>query len=137
MPVRAAQFPFLHETGHRLTTPRRRILDVLPATPTSAQELFGMLRRKGVKSDLVTVYRTLDLFTRLGLVQKTQFGDQTARYELVGATGHHHHLVCEQCGSIEDVPLDEQMLLGQVGKKSKFQVTRHTLEFFGRCIKCQ
>lgn len=96
-----------------------------------------MLRQKGVKSDLVTVYRTLDLFTQLGLVQKTQFGDQTVRYELVGATGHHHHLVCEQCGSIEDVPLDEQMLLGQVGKKSKFQVTRHVLEFFGRCVKCQ
>lgn len=110
----------------------------LSPVPASAHEVMEVLKQKNVRTDLATIYRTLDLFGELGLVEKIQFGDKTARYELTaGQTHHHHHLICDNCGKVEDIPLDEKVLTGQIEEKSKFKVDRHSLEFFGMCVKCQ
>lgn len=127
----------LQQVGYKTTLPRREILSILNSTPTSAQGIFEILKQKQIKTDLVTIYRTLDLFTKLGFVRKTQFGDKIARFEFVASENHHHHLVCENCGDISDIPLDEKSLIKQVEQKSKFKVSRHSLEFFGVCQKCQ
>lgn len=83
---------------------------------------------------MVTVYRTLDLLSELGLVRRLDLGDGS-RYEL--AEDHHHHLICEDCGSVvefELCPLDLRML-PEVGED--FEVRSHSLEVYGRCSSCR
>ncbi|MGH3147320.1 MAG: Fur family transcriptional regulator [Rubrobacter sp.] len=83
---------------------------------------------------LVTVYRTLDLFSELGLVRRLDLGDRP-RYEL--AEDHHHHLICEDCGSVaefEQCPLDPRLLAGLA---EGFEARSHSLEVFGRCSSCR
>ena len=92
---------------------------------------------KGLKADLVTSYRTLELFNDLGFVQKIQFEDNIARFELIEKQNHHHHLVCIECGKREDIALDELPFIRQIQKQSDFKVQRHALEFFGFCIICR
>ena len=128
----------LKKAGHKITAPRVEILEVLSAkTPVNSQEVFEILKRKGTGVDLVTVYRTLELFKNLGFINKTKFEDGVARYELINEDEHHHHLVCIKCGDVEDVEINEDSPLKQIEKKSKFKVERHSLEFFGFCKKCQ
>ncbi len=82
---------------------------------------------------LVTVYRTLDLLSELGLVRRLDLGEGP-RYEL--AEDHHHHLICEDCGSVsefEQCPLDLERL-PQMEKG--FQVKSHSVEVYGRCASC-
>ncbi len=128
----------LKETGYKLTTPRIEILKVLSVkNPLSAQEVFEHLKTKGLNIDLVTAYRTLELFKDLGFIQKVQFQDKTARYELIKENEHHHHLVCIKCGNIEDIEISEESFVKQIEKQSAFKIQRHALEFFGFCTKCQ
>lgn len=126
----------LKQTGFKITTPRKEILNTLSREPLSAQEVFEVLKQKGFNPDLVTVYRTLDLFTKLEIVRKIQFEDKIARFELL-SDKHHHHLVCIKCGSLDDVIINEEILVRQIKKQSKFKVERHALEFFGFCKGCQ
>ena len=83
---------------------------------------------------MVTVYRTLDLLSELGLVRRLDLGDGP-RYEL--AEDHHHHLICEGCGSVEEFeqcPLDPERLPHVSGD---FEVRAHSLEVYGRCSSCR
>ncbi len=127
----------LKQTGFKITAPRKEILNILSTQPLGAQEVFEVLKQKGFNPDLVTVYRTLELFTKLGLVRKTQFEDKTARFELISGQKHHHHLVCIKCGSIEDAVINEDLFIKQIKKQSNFKVERHALEFFGFCKNCK
>ena len=126
----------LKQEGYSLTQPRRAILAVLSPTPLSAQDLEKKLKRRGIKIDLVTIYRVLDIFAKLGFVRKTQFEEKTARYEMVVGQKHHHHAICQACGTIEDIAIDEKRLIKQVEQRAKFRVQRHAVEFFGLCLKC-
>ncbi len=128
----------LKSVGYKLTKPRVEILKILSSkNPLSAQEVFEDMKHKGVGVDLVTIYRTLELFNDLGITRKNQFEDNITRYELVDKNDHHHHLICTNCGKIEDVALNENKFVSQIERKSKFKVLRHSLEFFGLCQKCQ
>lgn len=127
----------LRQQGYRFTSQREQILEALSNHPQSVEEILAALKHKGAKADKVTIYRTLDRFTDLGIVSKTQFRDKTAKYELLNETDHHHHLVCDNCGSVKDIELKEQALIKQVTKGSDFQVKSHSLEFFGLCANCQ
>src|SRR3712207_9164873 len=83
---------------------------------------------------LVTVYRTLDLLSELGVVRRLDLGDGP-RYEL--AEDHHHHLICAGCGSVaefEQCPLDPARL-PQVW--SDFEIRAHSLEVYGTCADCR
>ena len=83
---------------------------------------------------MVTVYRTLHLLSELGLVRRLDLGDGP-RYEL--AEDHHHHLICEACGSVaefDQCPLDLGRL-PEVG--GNFEVHAHSLEVYGRCSSCR
>ena len=127
----------LQKKGYKLTNSRRQILSILNAKPVSVSDIQETLKHKSVSIDIVTIYRNLELLENLGFVQKTQFADKSARYEIVVNNVHHHHLICKNCGDIEDIPLDEKSLLSEVAKRSKFKIEKHNLEFFGICIQCQ
>ena len=127
----------IRQKGNRVTVARQEVLKVLSSCPLSAKEIAGVLKKKRVKVDLVTIYRTLEFLTSLDFVNKTQFEGKEAKYELADKQNHHHHLVCEKCASTEDIYLNEEKLIKQVEKQSNFKLIRHSLEFFGICKNCQ
>src|SRR5918994_4537789 len=113
-------------------TPQR--LTVLQALVEEPHQTMWEIRQRCPEVGMVTVYRTLDLFTELGIVRRMELGDG-ARYEL--AEDHHHHMVCESCGDIsefEECPLDQKLLpVGSFG----FEVHAHSIEVYGRCVGCR
>lgn len=107
---------------------------VLEAIRAEQHQSLEGIRSRCPGVGMVTVYRTLDLLSELGLVRRLDLGDGP-RYEL--AEDHHHHLICEGCGSVEEFercPLDLR-LLPEVG--GGFEVRAHSLEVYGRCTSCR
>ncbi len=130
---------FLDARKVRVTPIRRAILSVLAAfvEPLRAEDVHARLATP--KPDLVTVYRTLELFSTLGLVRPVRFHEDSARYELSDAVRqHHHHHVCVSCGKITDVPTCIfDGIPERVEKEARVTVTGHMLELFGLCTGCR
>lgn len=99
-------------------------------SPVDAATLVDKL-----KVNKTTVYRQIEKLIISDEIIEVQFGDGKKRYEIKGLN-HHHHLICNKCGKLEDISLDENVILKEVAKKSKFNVQRHNLEFFGLCMDC-
>lgn len=101
---------------------------------------FTLVKQKSPEIGLATVYRTLEILTDLKVVDKVSFNDGLARYDLrkEGAKHFHHHLLCLECGNIEEV---EEDLLGEVEQvieqRYHFMVKDHRLTFHGICEECQ
>jgi len=128
----------LKDKGYKLTTPRKLILDKLSQYPLTIAEIAEKLKNNKVKVDLVSIYRTLELFVELGVVHTIEFGDGKKRYELADDKNHHHHLICNNCGKVEDIKLTiEEKMLSDIKHQTDFKVERHSLELFGLCINCQ
>jgi Fur family transcriptional regulator, ferric uptake regulator len=133
----------LADRGFRLTAPRRAVVNVLvdEASPLSVAEIHARLRKKRV--NLVSVYRTMHLLRTLGILQVADTSKGIQRFELAEAfTGHHHHLICQSCGRVQDLDgcvLAEKSLMAlnsQVRRVQKFRVTAHDLKLFGLCRDC-
>ena len=123
-----------------MTAARQAILDILGrlAHPMTTKEIFEALPKN--ECDLATVYRSMRLLEDMGMVKRFDFGDGTARFELLeeGDDGHHHHLVCTRCAEI--VELDECSILEveeRIAALNGFKAVTHKLEFFGLCPECQ
>lgn len=128
----------LKDKGYKLTTPRKLVLDQLSQFPLTISEIADKLKKNTIKVDLVSVYRTLELFVGLGIVYAVEFGDGKRRYELIDSKNHHHHLVCQTCGKVENIKLSlEKKMLSEIKSQSAFKVERHSLELFGLCVNCQ
>ncbi len=127
----------LKKQGYRSTKPRQEVIKVLNARPLTVGEIYSTLQKKHIKIDLASVYRSLDLFLKMGVVNSIDLGEDKRRYELVQSQNHHHHLVCNHCGKIEDVKFDENLFDDKIIKKSHFKIDHHHLEFFGLCKNCQ
>lgn len=122
--------------GVRFTKPRKLVFEALEylSKPVSANEINDYLKNR---VDLTSVYRTLNLLVKSEMVNVILFGEGKKRYELKKEHGHHHHLVCENCGKVENIEMKENYLLRNVSELSKFKVRKHNLEFFGLCPDCQ
>jgi Fur family ferric uptake transcriptional regulator len=130
----------LKAKGHRLTRPRQAILEHLGqvSAPQSATEIRSALKMRRVSVDLVTVYRTMDVLKRLGLVKPVVLREGETLYELVEAGRHHHHVVCRDCGEvshIEACPLEKVQVL--IERTTGFRIDDHAMEFFGMCPQCR
>ena len=130
----------LESEGYRLTAAREIIAETLIESGghCSADELAEMVRESSPGIGRMTVYRTLELFCRLGLVRPFYPGTGAAHYALM-ESGHHHHLICSSCGQIievEDCGL-EQITQQRIGERFDFEVQGHLLEFYGLCGHCR
>jgi Fur family ferric uptake transcriptional regulator len=82
----------------------------------------------------------MQLLQKLGMVKRFDFGDGTARFELVaeGDDGHHHHLICTKCaGVVEIETCFSTELERQIARENGFESVTHRLEFYGVCPDCQ
>lgn len=121
----------------RLTTKQQAVLTQLERLqePVSAQRLYAELRQQGESLGLATVYRSLELLKRQGLVQSRTTADGEALYSPIQQD--QHYLTCLQCGN--SVPLDFcplQEMEKQLRRSQAFTIYYHTLEFFGVCEPC-
>jgi len=146
--------PGLHKWRHRFeshvsrwTAPREAILEFLSRSSKhmSVKEIYSSLHKSYPGMGLTTVYRTLELLARMGLITKLTLGDGQNRYEFKSSEKdeHHHHLICTECGKIIDYSefLDEELSLvrkteERLAKKYNFKVLDHNIEFLGICEKC-
>jgi len=129
------------KAGLRITGPRKAFASVLleATKPLSAKAILEKLKGKQVIVNKTTVYREIERLEKLGMLRGIELGDRQKYYELT-LSDHHHHLVCVECESVEDVDLNESALSKQekqFTEEKNFKVLRHSLEFFGICQKCQ
>jgi Fur family transcriptional regulator, ferric uptake regulator len=121
----------------RLTTKQQAVLTQLGRLQesVSAQRLYTELRQQGESLGLATVYRSLELLKRRGLVQSRTTADGEALYSPIQQD--QHYLTCLQCGSSVPIgfcPLQE--MEKQLRRSQAFTIYYHTLEFFGVCEPC-
>ncbi|PRO66762.1 Fur family transcriptional regulator [Alkalicoccus urumqiensis] len=132
----------LQSQSYKLTPQREATVRVLlehEDDHLSAEDVYMLVKEKYPEIGLATVYRTLELLTELKVVDKINFGDGVSRYDLrqEGAAHFHHHLVCLECGAVDEIQED---LLGdvedEVEKRWNFQIKDHRLTFHGICHRC-
>jgi len=129
----------LSEQRYRLTPQRLMILAAIEARcdHISAEEIYAQVAAKYPHVNISTVYRTLELLKRLNLVYEIDLGEGRIRYH-AEKSGHHHHLVCQNCGSEIDVdeatlsPLHAALL-----RDYGFSAELRHVAIFGLCEKCR
>lgn len=132
----------LQAQGYKLTPQREATVHVLLENEEdhlSAEDVFMLVKEKAPEIGLATVYRTLELLSELHVVEKMNFGDGVARYDLRGdsSTHHHHHLICVQCGAVDEIKEDWLLPLEEkLEKEFHFKVLDHRLDFQGICHRC-
>lgn len=137
---RAIFHEFLAKTGARWTPEREAILEAVFAIHRhfGADELYDWLRERDHRVSRATIYRTLDLLVKSGLVSDLDLGDGRTSFEHVFGHEHHDHLICTTCGrTIEFEEGDIEQLQQAVCRRMGFRAERHSLRIFGTCKNCQ
>jgi len=128
----------LKTIGLKATLPRLKILNLFENSPVrhlTAEDVYKVLINEGMDIGLATVYRVLTQFEQAGLLIRHHFESGKAVFEL-NQGGHHDHLVCLQCGRVEEF-LDAEIERRQikVAKERGFTIHDHSLHIFADCTK--
>ena len=130
----------LNQEGLRLTHPRRVVMAVLQDAhvPLAPQTIHQHSQDAHEEIGLVSVYRTLDLLTELGLVRRVH-GHEGCQGYVLASPGHHHHLVCRMCGAAVEFSGMEDLspLIEHIQDETGFIIEEHLLQFSGLCPECQ
>src|SRR5271165_3235047 len=128
----------LKTIGLKATVPRLRILELFQASKVrhlSAEDVYRLLIAENLDIGLATVYRVLTQFEHAGLLQRHHFESGKAVFELNQGT-HHDHLVCLQCGRVEeffDPEIEKRQI--KVAKDRGFEISEHALYLYAECVK--
>jgi Fur family transcriptional regulator, ferric uptake regulator len=131
----------LAEAGQRVGAARAEVIEFLAEQECcrGAQEIHEALAARGSRIGLASVYRAVDSLVDCGAAQRIEVGDGVARYEPVRAGhGHHHHLVCDDCGRLEPFHDDElERAIAAVERGTGYAVATHDVVLHGACSDCQ
>ena len=128
----------LKNMGLKATLPRLRILSLFESSPVrhlSAEDVYKTLISEGEDIGLATVYRVLTQFEQAGLLERHHFEGGKAVFELA-STAHHDHLVCLQCGRVEefyDAEIEKRQI--RIAKDRGFVIHEHSLSLYADCTK--
>jgi Fe2+ or Zn2+ uptake regulation protein len=131
----------LGRADQRYTRNRRALVEALSKTtrPLTIPEILESSRGLAMSS----TYRNLAILEQAGVVHRIVTRDEFARYELAeDLTAHHHHLICVNCGNVEDFKAPPRFedsatsALGRVATKAGFQIRSHRLDVLGLCRSC-
>jgi Fur family transcriptional regulator, ferric uptake regulator len=127
------------DAGYRITEPRRLLAGLIgeQAGHFTADDLVSTSRRRRLGVGRATIFRSLDILTDLGIVERLDL--PTGEHAFVACdAAHHHHLVCSQCGRSTDVgDLGIGRILDEVARRSGYRIESHRLELFGVCATCR
>lgn len=128
----------LKTMGLKATLPRLKVLDLFESTDKrhlAAEDVYKLLLQEGMDTGLATVYRVLTQFEQAGLLIRHHFEGGKAVYEL-NQGGHHDHLVCMQCGRVEEFFDPEiERLQKKIAQQRGFVIREHSLHLYGECTK--
>lgn len=126
----------LRAKGGRMTKKRERILGALLTfdRPAAAEEIRE--RAELPASDLVTIYRNLETFERLGVLQRVPLENGTQLFELTAPDEHYHHLICRSCHKTERIDLCVSKEVVQRAKAHGYSQIAHLMEVYGLCAEC-
>jgi Fur family transcriptional regulator, ferric uptake regulator len=122
----------------RMTRQRAALNDLLESTDDfrSAQQLHAMLKESGQSIGLATVYRTVQAMASSGDVDVLRISDGEALFRRCDR-GHHHHLVCRECGKAVEVAGEAvERWAAKVAEEHDFVDVEHTVEIVGTCSEC-
>ena len=128
----------LKDSGLKATLPRRKVLELFEQSKVrhlSAEDVYKSLMAEGIDIGLATVYRVLTQFEQAGLLSRQHFETGKAVFEL-NQGGHHDHLVCLQCGRVEefyDAEIEQRQ--SEVARKRGFELRGHSLALYADCTK--
>jgi Fur family transcriptional regulator, ferric uptake regulator len=132
----------LQDRDVRLTSGRRTIVRSLSVAdgPRSASDLYRVI---GDTVPLSSIYRSLAVLEEAGVISPHYSTKGVTRYELAEwLMGHHHHLVCLECGEVEDIEIGEEIevqleaIVESIGRDVSFTPRDHALEIEGLCARC-
>jgi Fur family transcriptional regulator, ferric uptake regulator len=119
---------------------RDDVLATLAAAPgfLAAQQVYTRLRARQIGIGLATVYRVLAALEAEGVADVVRSAGGETLYRLCRSSGHHHHLLCRDCGRAEelDAAVVERWAAG-VAREHGFDDVSHTVEIVGRCSRCR
>jgi Fur family ferric uptake transcriptional regulator len=128
----------LKNIGLKATLPRLRILDLFEHSDKrhmTAEEVYRLLTDDGQDIGLATVYRVLTQFEQAGLLMRHHFDSDKAVFEL-NHGDHHDHLVCLQCGKVEEfIDAEIEKRQHRIAKERGFAINDHSLQIYADCIK--
>jgi Fur family ferric uptake transcriptional regulator len=128
----------LKDIGLKSTLPRRKVLELFENSKVrhlSAEDVYRSLVAEGIDIGLATVYRVLTQFEQAGLLSRQHFETGKAVFEL-NQGGHHDHLVCLQCGRVEEFYEAEiELRQSEVARKRGFELRGHSLALYADCTK--
>jgi Fur family transcriptional regulator, ferric uptake regulator len=139
MPTAETIVAAFDDAGYRLTSPRRSLSELIGGWRGhfTAEDLIDASRRTRASVGRATVFRSLEILTELGLVERIDLpgGDHAF---VACEPAHHHHVVCSQCGQSTDVG-DSGMarVVDEVARRSGYRIDSHRLELYGLCPACQ
>ncbi|MFA5309443.1 MAG: Fur family transcriptional regulator [Dehalococcoidales bacterium] len=129
----------LRAKGYRLTPQRLMILAAIEdsAEHISAEEIYAEVAARFPHVNISTVYRTLELLKKLGMVYEINLGEGRIRFHSE-ESGHHHHLVCQLCGAVTDIDEAVFSSLGEALLRDyDFQAELRHVGIFGVCGDCR
>ena len=132
----------LRHLGQRFTAGRRALVDAL--TKADRPVTIAEILRVEPRLPLSSTYRNLAILQQAGVVHRVSTDHEFARFELAEdlTDRHHHHLVCESCGTIEDVEIPARLdrsvraALDDLARTARFHVASHRVDAFGLCARC-
>ena len=128
----------LKTAGLQATLPRLKIINLFEQSKVrhlTAEDVYKQLLGEGLDVGLATVYRVLTQFEQAGLLVRHHFETGKAVFEL-NQGGHHDHLVCVQCGRVEeffDPEIEKRQ--GRIAQERGFKIAEHALYLYAECIK--
>jgi len=125
----------LKQAGSSSTKSRVVIFSSLQQGPLSMARLVDNVRNQ---TDRATVYRTVDLFEKLGIINRIWYGPEPLVELSEIFTPHHHHALCQNCGKVVDFAGSElEAALSAIAKTNQFLALSHSIELSGYCSDCQ
>ena len=128
----------LKSIGLKATLPRLRVLELFQRSEQrhlTAEDVYRQLLSQNLDIGLATVYRVLTQFEQAGILSRSHFESDRAIYEL-NQGEHHDHLVCLDCGRVEEFHDAEiEALQIKVAKKQGFEIADHALSIYAHCSK--
>lgn len=135
-------YEILKEGGYKITNQRKVVLETLYThrkAHLTVDEVYQYVRETNPEVGLATVYRNIQILNRLGIIEKISFDDRDVRYEIFyeDIPLHHYHLICKQCGAVDEIELD---FIDHYKEKIKstinFDAIDAQIKIYGICGEC-
>ena len=129
----------LRRHGYKFTPQRWAVIQIIASSQDhlTPAAIYEKVHQEHPNIGLVTIYRTLDILTKLGLICELHAGGSCHSYT-TAASEHHHHLICSHCGKVVDFSgYDLSELEQRLSRETGFDIEDHLLEFTGLCQACQ